>query len=357
MNWVRYGFFVDKDKYLLDMYIVGCVITYVSMLLNSCVFCILFRRNLLSPSTILMQGLALADFLTAMLTYGFEPLFQLQYDCSFHSDDKAYLCYLPYPYCLIATHLLLLSLTFHTLSVIITTCLGIQKVVAIKFPIWTKVHLTNKTSTICCVVCFLFSIIISFPRHFVFDIVNYNSACSVNLEVSLLLEYSSFYYFLIQIVIIVFCCFIMLLCTVFITYKLVTNKFRTQKTKQRKRERRSVIMVVIILVVFLISEIPKVILYVWFFVEYSDADNGIKSFFLGDLLIRYEKGMAWMMALLNSGWGKLANANILFSFLMESMKFLNLIGCLSNFVIYVLMSSKLRIEICSFFKNPRNRST
>lgn len=87
----------------------------------------------------------------------------------------------------------LMSMTFHTVSVVNTTCLGIQKVLAINYPIWTKVHMTNEKAAVCAL-CFLFPIIISFPRHFVFDVKNEKYACKFVQETSFLFEYSSLYH-------------------------------------------------------------------------------------------------------------------------------------------------------------------
>lgn len=196
-----------------------------------------------------MQGLALADFLTALSTYGFEPIFLSQYNC--YSKEDYLVCHLPYPYCLIATHLSLMSMTFHTVSVVSTACLGIQKVLAINHPIWTKVHMTNEKAAVCCASCFVFPIIISFPCHFVFDVKNEKYACKFVQETSFLFEYFSLFHLVMHTVLVLFCCILMLLSTIFINYKLVTNKFRNPNTKQGRQERRSVIIVV---VVFLISE-------------------------------------------------------------------------------------------------------
>lgn len=58
-----------------------------------------------------MQGLALADFLSAVSTYGFEPLLQLHYSCSYLPDFHFTECDLIKPYCHIALHMSLLSMT------------------------------------------------------------------------------------------------------------------------------------------------------------------------------------------------------------------------------------------------------
>lgn len=132
------------------------------MIYNIITVAALCRKNLVSPATILMQGLALADCLTAFCSYGLEPLFLRHYICETHNW-----CRVVFPYCLISTHLSILSMTFHTVSIMLTTCLGIQKVIAMRFPIWTKIYLTKSKAVICCIICFIVAISVGFPRHLV----------------------------------------------------------------------------------------------------------------------------------------------------------------------------------------------
>ncbi|CAC5383886.1 unnamed protein product [Mytilus coruscus] len=358
------NFGVDKDKYLLDLYKAGSVISYIAMLMNIVIFAILCRKTLLSPATILMQGLAAADFLTALSYYGLEPVFQSHYHCDIKEDIFLYNeCYLPYPYCSMAFHLSISSFTFHTISYTITTCLGIQKVVAILFPIWTKYQLTNKKAVICCVVFFLLSITISIPRHFSawFKKGNsLNNQCSLHPKGEGILQYSSIYYLMIQTILGTSCCLVMLMSTVFILYKLLTNKFRGRMTEQRRQERRSVIMVIIILVVFLLTEVPKVILYLWWCYKYiaghfsakMTRGNEMSSLWL---IRRYENAMSWLLVYFTD---KVRGSDryrfIIFKFPMEGINLITIVGCMSNFIIYFVMSTKMRNEIILLLKKMCN---
>lgn len=358
------NFSVDTDKFLLDVYKAGYVISYIAMTMNVIVFAILCRKTLLSPATILMQGLAAADFLTALSHYGFEPLFQSQYICETKKDVFLYnKCYLPYPYCSMAFHLSVLSFTFHTVSFLITTCLGIQKVVAILFPIWTKYQLTNRKAAICCVGFFLLSISISIPRHFSawFQQGNsLNNQCSFHPIGDGVLQYSSIYYMMLQTILVTCCCLVMLMSTVYILYKLLTNKFRGRITKQRRQERRSVIMVIMILVVFLLTEVPKVILYLWWCYEYITGHfstkmtrgNEMSSLWL---IRRYENAMSWLLVYFTDiVRGSDQYRYVIFKFPMEVINLITIVGCMSNFVIYFLMSSKMRNEIILLFRKMCN---
>ena len=352
-------FYVDKDHYLLDVYKVGSVISYISMLLNIVIFVMMFRQSLLSPTTILIQGLAVADFLTAFSSYGFEPIFQLQYHCENTIDFPS--CRLPYPYCSIARHLSILSFTFHNASYIITTCIGIQKVIAIIFPIWTRNRLTNKKAFIVCVLCFILCITISIPRHFSYlnnkgyqpgyQLIPVCVGVSKGDRVS---EYSSLYYLMIQTIFMTSCCLFMLLSAVFISYKLITNKFRSNK-KQRisRNERRSIIMTFLVLTLFLMTEVPKVILYFWWCYSFISGLFPRQSISLW-LMKRYDITMSISLAMYSDTMN--GDLNI-FIFFVEGIKLFTIIGCLSNFIIYIAMSSKMRHEINLILKLLTYRCT
>ncbi|CAC5401989.1 unnamed protein product [Mytilus coruscus] len=311
-----------------------------------------------------MQALAVADFLTAFSSYGLQPLFNSQYACvgPFGNYYRINSCSLPLPYCSIAHHLSIASFTFHTVSYTITTCLGIQKVIAIRFPIWTRNQLTNKKSVYCCVGCFLFSITISFPRHFVIAFSRSSRKnCMFYPNFKAPVEYASVYYLMIQTVLVTCCCLLMLLCTVFILYKLLTNKFRGRMTEQRKQERRSVIMVIIVLVVFLVTEIPKVCLYIWWC--YNNISGNIRKRRTSGMTnirisYQYEQEMARLLAANTDmfSWD-IVSRLINFIYLMEGIKLFTIVGCLSNFIIYIIMSIKMRNEIRLIFKKRTNNGT
>lgn len=355
-------FVVDKDKYLLEVFQAGSVLSYVSMLFNIVVFLILFRKRLVSPATILMQGLAAADLLTAFSCYGLEPIFQSQYhfELAFNNTFLE-LCHLPYPYCSMTHHLMILAFTFHSVSCMITACLGIQKVIAFVFPIWTKYQLTKKKVVVCCIIIFLFSIAISIPRHFSIwsEHDDYPGLCYFYAKGGALSEYSSVYYLMIQTVLVTFSCLIMLISTVFIIYKLINNNLRYRMTKQRIKERRSVIMVVLVLVLFLITEIPKVILYQYWC--YSTIGNKMiyiglrKNEFSSWLLQRYGDAMAWLLTFpSNRIVDHFDNRYIFFIFLLEGIQLFTIVGCMSNFIIYIVMSTRLRNEAILIVKKMCN---
>lgn len=64
-------------------------------------------------------------------------------------------------------------------------------------------------------------------------------------------------------------------------------------------------MIVIVLVIFLISEVPRLILNVWFFVQYFDDHifntKKIPAHYSAYMMIKYEYGMAWILAFVMFG--------------------------------------------------------
>ena len=133
---MAYVFEVDSGKHLLHFHIIGSVVSYIATATNIFVVAILCRKRLKSPATILMQGLALSDGLTAFFSYGLESILHENYECRFIKSDGIFHCKLLYPYCSIVAQMSLMSMTFHNISILLTTFLGLQKVIAIMFPIW-----------------------------------------------------------------------------------------------------------------------------------------------------------------------------------------------------------------------------
>jgi hypothetical protein len=80
----------DENHFIQQLFIGGSVLAYVAVIFNIIVFVVLCRKNLISPATILMQGLAVADGLTSFCAYGLEPLFLANYkpvNFIFQSDN------------------------------------------------------------------------------------------------------------------------------------------------------------------------------------------------------------------------------------------------------------------------------
>ena len=243
-----FPFDIDTGGHILNIYIAGCVLSYISVVFNIVLFLVLFRKQLLSPSTILMQGLAVADCFTSFCSYGLEPIFQHHY---IPFGDRYRELY--YPYCSLYCNVNLLVDTFHLTSVFLTSCLGMQKVIVILFSVWSMNYLTIKKCIVCCVLRFIIPMAITLQRHFTLEYDYFMPGYwgqwrgyEVTPKSFNLLKNSSLYYLIIQAVILTSCCVIMTTCTIYIFYKIKTNKFKGRVTERRKQEKRSLIMFVVV---------------------------------------------------------------------------------------------------------------
>ena len=163
---------------------------------------------------------------------------------------------------------------------------------------------------------------------------------------------------MIQTVLVICCCLVMLMSTVFITFKLFTNNFSARITQQRAQERRWIIMAVIVLVVFLISEVPKVTAYLLFCVRYIVSNFQLHydfSYLVVLVVTKYEQGLAALLTI------SISDENMSFwesfeyySYVIEGMKLLTIVGCLSNFLIYIIISKKMRAELLRIFGKSKS---
>ena len=94
-----------------------------------------------------MQGLAVVDCFTYFCSYGLEPIFQRHYIPFGNRYKELY-----YPYCSLYSNVNLLLDTLYLTSVFLTSCLVMQKVIVILFPIWSMNYLTIKKRCVLCVV-------------------------------------------------------------------------------------------------------------------------------------------------------------------------------------------------------------
>ena len=262
-------------------------------------------------------------------------------------------CHVAYPYCPLSPHLSVLTTTLHTVSIMLTTCLGVQKVIAVRFPIWTKCCLTNRKAVVCVIVCFCITIALNLPRHFAFRIHNSRGVCLIEMESIGIQQYASIGYIILQTILTLVFCIVMVISTVYIVYKIATNKFRGRQTERRREERRSILMVVVVLIVFLISEVPRICLFICCSII-NIANRAIvkKYYTLLILTINNELGITVLLyeeSDLFSGYNQVERWNMI-RYSVESIKLFTLIGCLSNFLIYIVMSKKLRQQFTSICK-------
>ncbi|VDI49048.1 Hypothetical predicted protein [Mytilus galloprovincialis] len=249
--------------------------------MNIVIFVALFDRKIRTPSTVLMQGLALADSLTALCTYGFEPLFVAFYDRIGSNwpnsvfGELAKTVSLKYPLCWLHFLLSNLSGTFHLASVLLTTSLGLQKVLAVLCPIWTKTKITERKTGVVCAICFLFSSAISIPKLF---IVRFSSGkreiCLVSEPHVSIQKYVLAFYPIMSTVVLSTAVVTMIVSTCYIVFILCHRKHVRGHTSVSSSEKKSCVLVLSVMVVFLLSEVPRLYINSTIFFTYrTDLDK------------------------------------------------------------------------------------
>ncbi|CAC5368582.1 unnamed protein product [Mytilus coruscus] len=337
---------MDTDHALLQIFIGITVLAYIAVVFNIIVFVVLCRKNLLSPATILMQGLAISDGLTAFFAYGLEPLFQMNYK-SVNFLFQSTLLELKYPLCGIYVHFRYLSSNVQLMSLILTTCIGVQKCIALKFPIWTKCYLTNGKATGVCLMCFVISLTINLPRHLGLKFSDeklkyFSSGCTV--EAGPLVKYGLLEHVMTSIVITSILCLIMTICTGYIVYRLKTNTFKGRQTMKSKQERRSIIMVLLVLVIFLLSELPKMFTFAEMFRDTTFLlEESMENELITLIMDERFRFSVYLQYVLEIDY----DTALIFA---ECKNIFTMLGCISNFVIYVSTSQKLRNELKLFFQ-------
>ncbi|VDI49049.1 Hypothetical predicted protein [Mytilus galloprovincialis] len=256
--------------------VAGPTVSYISIAMNIVIFVALFDRKIRTPATVLMQGLALADSLTALCTYGFEPLFMAFYDSLGKSNYLAHseeglsdIVSLKYPLCWLHFSLSNLSETFHLTSVLLTTSLGLQKVLAVLCPIWTKTKITERKTGVVGAICFLFSSAISIPRLFIVRFFSgKREICLVSEPHVSIQKYVLAFYPIISTVVLSTAVVAMIVSTCYIVFILCHRKHVRGHTSASSSEKKSCVLVLSVMVVFLLSEVPRLYINSTIFLTY-----------------------------------------------------------------------------------------
>ncbi|CAG2240882.1 unnamed protein product [Mytilus edulis] len=213
-----------------------------------------------------MQGLALADCLTAFCLYGFEPGFAKNYafieENGLNQTEKLQIVDLKYPYCVMHFVVSQLSDNFHLTSVLLTTCLGLQKFVAIVVPVWSRTGMSANKSIVVCLVCFMLPLTLHIPRLFMvaFSPIENSDICLISQRGDAVQKYVLSYYPMAYSVIIGSATICMVLSTCIILKTLCLNKAKGKETPVSFTKKRSSVLVVCVLVVFLVTEVPRLYL-------------------------------------------------------------------------------------------------
>ncbi|CAC5376250.1 unnamed protein product [Mytilus coruscus] len=274
--------------------VAGPTVSYLSIVMNTIIFVTLLDRKIRTPTTVIMQGLAVADALTALCAYGFEPLFSLHYEeigisdtgnilyqitneLRVSIDETKKLVGLKFPYCLVHYCLSGLSDMFHLVSILLTTCLGLQKLMVCLIRHRTNIaKLDERKAAVVCVMFFIVSIIINIPKLFVVTLTSgKGDACVVSEPNGYIQKYVLTFYPILFTSILIVAVIAMLFSTLCISVTLYRLK-RTGNTSRHfsMSTKKSFILTLCVMVVFLLSEVPRLYINVSLFNTYrSDLDK------------------------------------------------------------------------------------
>ncbi|CAC5403459.1 unnamed protein product [Mytilus coruscus] len=285
--------------------VAGPTLCYISTVMNIVVFVTLFDKKIRTPSTILMQGLAVADGITALSTYGMEPIFNLFYenigkpgspnvvDSYSHTygyeiqisiEETQNLVDLKYPYCVVHYCLSHLADNFHLVSILLTTSLGIQKILALAMPIWSRINITNSKSVIVCCSCFLFSMALNIPRMFVVSMKSENGdACFVTKPSKTIEWYVLTIYPILFAILLTIAIAVMISSACYIVFILCRRKQVRGHAKISNCERKSCVLILSVMSIFLLSELPRLVIYGAVFKTfiYGTRNENIASYKVG----------------------------------------------------------------------------
>ena len=339
-------------------FIFAATVSYIAVIINMFVFCVLFKKQFMSPATVLLQGLAFADGLTALFMYGFEPLFfnkLIPISGMNYTLNRTFVT-IEYPSCGLYVNVMLLACDFfHLMSVAITTCLGLQKVIAIQFPFWTKANDSVLYSIICCFICFFIPAGISTPLltaqtfHSLQE--NGQDICWMRVGTSGMENYFHNYQPLIVSFIFIILCMLMLFSSFFITFKLCNNAFRQKMPKDMYK---SIILVFIVLIIFLTSEIPRIIANITYITEISKIKEMLDNCIFRTVMSASQQDRKFFTFLsaiqegeypLDFNETDLTRARTFF----EVVKFCTVLSSLTNFYIYAAMSKSFRAKFKAVF--------
>lgn len=275
--------------------IAGPVLSYLSASMNIFVIFALCDRKLRSPATIIMEVLAVADGLTALCTYGLEPYFNLFYktidvpgsrdtavyysfeqesDLEISISEAKQLVDLKYPLCAVHYFLQLFADNFHVVSILLTASLGMQKLIVIVWPFWSRANLTNRKTAVVCAICFLFSMVMNIPKMFVVSLTSdEDGSCIVSQPQKMIEYYVLTIYPILFAIVLISAVVVMLVSTCFILIILCRRKHIRGHTTLSKYEKKSCLLVVIVMIVFLLSEVPRIYLNTIIFDTYRSDSN------------------------------------------------------------------------------------
>lgn len=345
--FTNYIFITTKPGYLNN--VIGPVLSYTAVVFNVFIIVILSAKTMRSPSSVLMQGLALSDTLTAFFSYGLEPFLVRYYLISEDTPTTV----IHYPYCKLHNYKPVITDMFHLVSVMLTSSLGIQKAVAIKWPVWSYMVLSRKMMYFTVVVVFALSISIHIPRMLVADfrLGSRGNRCEIAGSSVLLVKYTYTYFPVISAVLILVSSVIMIVTTIIIVWSLLSKRniqVNESETLQNIRKRSSK-LIAVLTITFLVIEFPRI--FIFGIIQLSSANERYSA----QLLVEYNTQLLVSAVDLFNIKDIEVLAN--FKLMTEIVRLLIVVACLSNFIIYIAMSKNIRDVIKRKFPFSKRSNT
>lgn len=292
----------------------GAGLSYILILQNIIIIRIFLKPKQLSAVSVLLSVLALCDTLSVFFWFVPEhigAIFHWYNGTAFGIYSMVTASFEQYPFCVFGYWSRnILSSGFHSSAIVITTTLGLQKVMVMVFPLFSKSHLNIKCAVIVSVLILIVCLGLEMPYAFFFRFgPTNNGGCCKTLRIdhtTVRKFFDSSHYLRSGILLVSIV--VQIITTMYITSKLtfLRKTLWTESKAVRKRNRRSSFIVLYITLIFIISELPSVIASI-------SLDIRIAS--------------SWMA---------------------RTLQYLPLIislGCFFNFWLYLVMSQRFRKEL------------
>lgn len=241
------------------------ILTTGILVVNTFISTVFLQSQNRTPTTILLSALAITDCLTALMVtirYSFACIFYFNEVFGKPVISDGFPWPEMYTECIYLAPVDELVAYFHLMSVQITVGLSIQKCIVLKFPIWSKSNIDNKSSSAFITFVFIatlaFYIYITILNHSMFSEGSKGECCFNDVLGEADVDW-------IETTINIFMCssvLIIIICNIYICWKLIhvgRSDFCHQYKKARRQRTQSAVIVVVISTVFIISEILNIL--------------------------------------------------------------------------------------------------
>lgn len=332
-EFTNYIFITPSLEVINDL--VGPIVSYISIVFNIIIIVVLSTKQLRNPSSILMQGLALSDAFVAVFSYGLEPFLVGTYIRNLE------VTVIHYPECKIHNYKNILVDMFHLISVYMTTALGVQKAAAIRWPMWSFTNLNRVMMCIVCTVIYLVPLVLHVPRFLLPDFKRgqySKEQCHIAARSNGLLTYSFNHYSTIIASLLFAASFVMILSSAYIIWSL--SKHRSANVNESEAlhniRKRSSKLVAAVTVTFLVVELPRIV--VFGIIQFFSRKDENSSQLLVDQSTQIVMSFYDVFDIREGNIESFRNIKLF----IDITRFLVVIACLSNFLIYVAMSKAIR---------------